>query len=115
MLISKVGDTETAVQDLKRSIILLVENMARQSTFSEVPGRNSSGMHSQTISNAAENTSQSQIASRQILAESLMISASRPQLESGPVMNEELQPIPVRISNGSRGSHGSSNPSNPKN
>ena len=81
--------------------------------FSEMLGRNSSGMHSQTISNAAENTSQSQIASRQILAESLMISTLRPQLESRPVMNEELQPIPVRISNGSRGSHGSSNPSIP--
>ena len=42
-----------------------------------------------------------------------MISASRPQLESRPVMNEEPQPIPVRISNASRRSHGSSNPSNP--
>ena len=111
MLISKVGDIVSAVQDLKRSIILLVENKARHSTFSEVLSSNSSGMHSQIISNTAEKTLQSQIASRQILAETPMIPKSRIQLESRPVMNEEPQPIPVRISNGSRGSHGSSNPS----
>ena len=102
---------KSAVHDLKRSIILLVENVARQSNFSDVLSRNSSGMQSQTISNTAENALQSQIVSRQILAESSMISASRPQLENQPVMDEESQPIPVRISNGSRGSQGSSNPS----
>ena len=113
MLISKVGDMESVVKDLKRSIILPVESMARQSMFSEVLSMNSYGIHSQTISSSAVNTLQSHIISRQILAESQMNSASQPQLESRPFINEEPQPIPVRISNGSRGSQWSQGSSNP--
>ena len=68
-MISKVCDLEAVVEDLKSSIILLVEQMAKPASFSKVISRNTSRIVSQNRNSSLNNAAQTQIPSQQIALE----------------------------------------------
>ena len=95
-MISKVCNLETVIEDLKRSIILLVEQMTKPSSFSDVVSRSLHGSESHSRSSYLNNTARSEISSQQVATENPTTSAlNREDPEVSQLRAETPKQIPV--------------------
>ena len=99
-MISKVCNLETVIEDLKRSIILLVEQITKPSSFSEVVSRSLNGSESHSHISSLNNTTRSEISSQQVATENPTTSAlSREDPEVPQLRAETPKQIPVIMNN----------------